>query len=70
MVPRRNWFSSTSKDSHGLNFFGWTPKGRKSKKMKAKVYTSGRAGGDVTKNYGRFTDTYWTTGSMKIRRKK
>lgn len=75
-MPRRNWFSSASKDSYGLNFFGWTRSGRKSKKMNAKVYRDGRTGGNITKTYGRtpggmrLTDVRWETAKLKIRRKK
>ena len=78
-MPKRNWFSSAKRDSYGLNFFGWTKKGKPSKKMTAKVYSrKGRAGlgGYRRKEYrnskGRlvFTENVWEKTRFTVRRRK
>jgi hypothetical protein len=56
-MPRRNWFSKVTKDGYGLNFYGFTKKGKSSKKMNAKVYRSGSIGAQVPEHGG--GGTFW-----------
>lgn len=75
-MVRKNWFSGVSRDSSGLNFFGWTKKGNRSKKMVGKIYNKGKIGG-VKQKPRRFSDgslwfidETWETGPINIRKRK
>ena len=74
-MPRKNWFSGVSRDSAGLNFFGWTKSGNKSKKITAKIYKGGKTG-RIKQKPRRFSDgslwfidETWEIGPLKIKKR-
>ncbi len=70
-MPRRPKVAGASRDAYGINLFGWTKRGKKSKKMIGKLYKDGRVGGYVSKSYGSLgTDKSWQITNMVISRRK